>query len=343
MKLSIRTWVLVFALTIALFAVVITGAAVMGFGEKYYHVAGDKNSFNKILSLKINGVIVGDSDEGFAEGFDVVPGYAINRQLRTAAQDTSIQAVILEINSPGGTIYGARAIAEGVAYYREQTHKPVYAHIQGVGASGAYWAAASADKVIADYGSNVGSIGVIMGPFKYYDKVLSDDGKVLTQNGIESYNIIAGKSKDAGDPYRRLTEDEIAVLQQSVNNEYTQFVKYVSQRRKIPEATLRDKLGAMVYDNQTAQNEKLIDETKGREETYKSLADTVKLGDDYEVVRPIVLDDTAQYNRSGWLGVVLHRPAPHAQSTATNKGCMLDRVTLAFDGDMTTLCQGTRK
>jgi len=342
LKLSIKTWVLVLSLAIALTVVSFILVGALGFADKYYHVAGDETSMNKILSIKVSGVIVGDSDEGFAEGFGVVPGYAIKQQLYKAADDDAIQGVVLEINSPGGTIYGAHAIADGVAHYREKAKRPVYAHVQGVGASGAYWAAISADKVITDYGSDVGSIGVIMGPFKYYDKVLSEDGKVLTQNGIESYNITAGKSKDAGDPYRKLTPDEIATLQRSVNNEYDEFVKYVHERRKIPEDVIRDKLGALTYDAKTAKEEKMIDDTMGREETYKALAEASRIGDDYEVVRPIVLDETARYQGGGWLGTVLHR-GPKPASMAQASRCDLDRVTLAFNGDLSTLCRDANK
>jgi len=336
-SLSTRLWVGIFSASIALMAVLVAAYIGLGFSKEYYHVTGSDTSYNKILSLKVNGVIVGDSDEFFG-GYMTTPGYAIKQQLYKAVEDDSIQAVILEINSPGGTIYGAGAIADGVAYYREHAKRPVYAHIQGLGASGAYWAAVSADKVIADRGSDVGSIGVIMGPFKYYDKVLSDDGQVLTQNGIESYNITAGRSKDVGDPYRRLTAEETETLQRSVNNDYDLFVNYVSERRGISAETIRDKLGAMTYDNKTALEQKMIDATAGREETYKSLAEASRLGDDYEVVRPVVLDDTAQYTTGGWIAGLLHR-TPKQAAKSGMQHCNLDRVTLAYEGDVATLCE----
>jgi protease IV len=112
--------------------------------------------------------------------------------------DLSLHGVVLEINSPGGAICGARAIADDVSYYRSKAKKPIYAHVEGLAA---YWAASAADKVIADYGSDIGSIGVIMGPFKYYNTVVNEDsglfdGGVITQNGIESVSITAGKPKD---------------------------------------------------------------------------------------------------------------------------------------------------
>jgi len=168
-------------------------------------------------------------------------------------------------------------IADGVEYYRSQTHKPIYAHISGTGASGAYWAAASTDKILVDYGSDVGSIGVIMGPFQYYNTVLSEDSGLLgsgvvTQNGIESVTITAGKSKDVGNPYRKLTSDEIAALQKQVNNEYDDFVSYVSKRRGIDEATIRNQIGAMAYDQRTALAYHLSDATMNRQDAYDTLA-----------------------------------------------------------------------
>ncbi|HUS25900.1 MAG TPA: S49 family peptidase [Nevskiaceae bacterium] len=304
------------------------------------HVYGDDMSDNKLLSIKITGTIVGDLDdvEGLANDEMATSGYDVKQQLRDAV-DSDFKGVILEINSPGGTIYGSHAIAEGVKYYREHAHQPVYAHVQGLAASGAYWAAASADRVVADYGSDVGSIGVIMGPFRYYDKVLSDDGGVLTQNGIQSVNITAGKSKDLGDPYRRLTSAEVATLQQSVNNDYDLFVKHVSTQRHISEATIRNTIGALPYDNKTAQNYALIDHSGSREDVYQEVAKAAHLeSEDYEVVRWMVLQDDSGTTAMPMSAVFHHAPARKAKAKAAKAHCTLDRISLAYYGDVVGLC-----
>jgi protease-4 len=304
------------------------------------HIAGNGLSANQLLVIPVHGEIIGDADGDAAAGWSnsVTSGYDIKQKLYEAANHAEIKGVLLQINSPGGTIYGARAIADGVAHYRAQTKQPVYAHIEGVGASGAYWAAASTDRIIADYGSDIGSIGVIMGPFKYYDTVLSEtggllDGGVITQNGIQSFSITAGTSKDVGNPYRRLTADEQHQLQLSVNNEYDQFVQYVSDHRKIPTDTLRNQIGAMIYDNKTAQNLKLIDQTASREDTYTALAKAAQLGDkDFQVMREVQPIGLVQ----SLLGAVGVKPQTSAKSSFDT--CSLTRSKLAYYGSVTDLC-----
>jgi protease-4 len=299
-------------------------------------VYGD--GFQELLSLKITGPIFGESDESPFAFAGETYGYDIKQQLMEAASDDYIKGIILEINSPGGTIYGANAIADGVKYYKEKTKKPVYAYIQGMGASGAYWAAAATDKIYADYGSDIGSIGVIMGPFKYYDKPVSEagglfDGGVVTQNGIENVVLSAGKSKDLGSPYRRMTADEIASLQKQINNEYDNFVKYVSARRAIPEATLRTQIGGMSYDNKTAKDLRLIDETASRETSYEALADAAGIKDDFQVTRTYVKGGFWQTLLSAFSG----KPAKQAAATPSSP-CLYSATHLAYAGNVAELC-----
>lgn len=301
----------------------------------YTHVYGKGEQ--QLLSIKVDGIIVGNETEDaiglFSEGY--VSGYQIKKRLIQAASDDTIHGVVLEINSPGGTIYGSHAIADGVAFYKEKTKKPVYAHIQGSGASGAYWAAVAADKVVADFGSDVGSIGVVMGPFQYYDKVLAEDGGLLTggvvtQNGIETTVITAGKSKDVGNPYRKLTEAEIASLQKSVNNEYDNFVRYVGNRRGISELALRNQIGAMIYDNKTATELKLIDTTASREDVYHEVADKAGVKDDFQVVR----EETMPGFLEAMLGAITNRKPKQVEFDA----CTLTGTKLAYHGSVATLC-----
>lgn len=306
------------------------------------HVFGNEMSFNKLLSIKVDGIIEGESGSDDAGGLFALSGmtygYDVKSQLYAAAKEEDVQGVVLEINSPGGTIYGSQAIADGVKYYRETTKKPVFAHVSGVAASGGYWAAVAADRVIADHGSIMGSIGVIMGPFKYYDGVISEDGGlfmggVMTQNGIESTTLTAGKSKDIGDPTRRLTQEEIAVLQQGLNNEYDTFIQHVSMRRNIQPDVVRNQIKALVYDNKTAQQLRLIDQTGSREDAYYQLAKAAKLeGDDFAVVR--------EETELGFLDSLLSASGlrdtqPKAAPAAP---CTLNRVALAYHGSVADIC-----
>jgi protease-4 len=260
----------------------------------YNHVYGDETSDNRYLSVVIAGPIYTNSDtDGI--GFSLLGstaltyGYDVKETLYRAAEDDSIDGIILEINSPGGTITGSQAISDGVDYYREQTGNPVIAHCSGLCASGSYWAAISADHIILDAGSLTGSIGVLYGPFQYYDTVLEEGsflGSVLTQNGIETDFFVGGEYKDNGSPYRRLTEEEIELVQANVDEEYNKFVSYVAERRELSETEIREDVKALVYSNDIAIELGLADETGNREYAYDDLAerDEVDL-DDYQIIR----------------------------------------------------------
>lgn len=328
----------------SIIAAMFYAASTAGIQGSSDYIYGNTDSTNTFLSVKVTGTIVGDSDDTGAIAADeqYTSGYDVKQELYDAAKDDSINGVILEINSPGGTIYGAHAIADGVAYYKKKTHHPVIAYIQGSGTSGAYWAAVSTDKIVADYGSDVGSVGVIQGPFEYYDTPVSD-GNVVTQNGIQTVTITAGTSKDVGNPYRKLTAAETAVLQQSVNNDYAMFVKYVSERRGIPEDTIRTKIGAMPYDTTTALSYKLIDQTGGKQDAYDLLAKEAHVSlDDYQVIRDTYYTD-GTINGSWVSGIMSHVQGRQAHNKNTAKAsvdaCALTRTNLAFYGDVTTFCK----
>jgi protease-4 len=255
-------------------------------------VYGTKNATNKILQVPISGIILGDSSDGtdFTSIFygGITYGYDVKDYLRWAAKQDEIRGVVLMINSPGGTIVGAQAIADAVTEYREVSRKPIYAHIAGMGTSGAYWSAVSTDKIYADYGSVTGSIGVIMGSILYYDAPTaygdSFGSSVQTKNGIWEYNLSAGKGKDFGNPFRPPSAEELSIYRSSLENEYGRFVKYVSERRGIDEQVLRGQIGAHVYDNMTAENWKLIDGSQMKEKSYELIAKSAGIEDAYQVV-----------------------------------------------------------
>ena len=330
-------------LCVVLFAVIVGGILSLatsgdtGPQLNYKTTFGNESSDNNILAIPVTGVIVGNANEvgaNILNAADYTAGYDIESELDEAARDTSIKGVILEINSPGGELSGANAIAQGVARYRARTKKPVVAFIYGLGASGAYWTAISADYVFADYGSEVADIGVISGPFEYYNTVTAVNngilsGGVVTQNGIQSTYIYAGQSKDLGNPYRQMTQNEVNVLQQAVNDDYKIFVNYVSNRRHISQDTIQNTIQALPYGNTQAQTYHLIDGTKSREETYSFLAKKSGIQDDFKVV-------TIQ-QPGGFISSLLQgfdkAPQPKASMFCSRVGI------LSYYGDVGKLCE----
>lgn len=294
---TVTFWINTSIIILILFIIGIAAGSSQGSGttqqRTYTTIYGNDQAENKILSIPIKGPIEGTQNgDGYGSIFadaSITYGYDLKRELIQAANSKQYSGVILEIDSPGGTIYGAKAIADGVDYFKQKTGEPVYASVQGLAASGAFWAAVSADKVIADAGTGIGSIGVIYGPFTFYDKPVAVDngllgGGVITQNGIEETYITAGEGKDAGNPFRRLTAKEKDIIQESVNDAYDDFVKQVSDNRGIDEATIRQNIGAHLYGEKQALKNKLIDEIASRETAYQELADVAHVSRNFQVV-----------------------------------------------------------
>ena len=261
---------------------------------EYTVVDGDEFADSSFLTIPISGVILTESagDLGFFEFLGeggVTYGYDVYDQIERASEDDSIAGILLEINSPGGSIGGARAIADGVAEYKEYTGKPVVAHIVDTGASGGYWSAISADTVIADYGSVVGSIGVIMGPFVEYDGVIAEGGilgGVETENGINYRYFSAGRYKDTGNPYREMTPEEERHWQTSLDNEYAQFVAYVSARRGLSPEVIRNQVTALPYETTRALDLGLIDGIGNKNNAIRVLARSAGLEPgEYNLIR----------------------------------------------------------
>lgn len=304
------------------------------------YVDGDPDSDNELLVIPVNGVIMGEPEPaddwltGISSG--ITYGYEVKEELFKAAEDEDVKGIFLQINSPGGTIFGSNAILDGVTEYKNKTGKPVIAFVSGMAASGGYWAALGADQIIADSGSTIGSIGVIFGPFKYYDTVVSEDGGLLTggvvtENGIQTTFISAGRSKDIGNPYRQLTPEEVSTLQNMVNQSYEEFVGKVSQHRGIAAETVRGQIGALIYSEQQAQQLKLIDAAGSKQLAYSVLAQRAGLGDDFKITR--------LQQEPSFFGSLMGAVTSDTQPQARQASCNLYSMILAFHGDLNSLCQ----
>ena len=312
--------------------------------DDYSYVSGNEDSDNKLLELPVDGIILGSSADngGAMEFLGVTYGYDLKDILADAAEQEEVKGVLLHVQTPGGTIFGSRAIFDGIKAYQAATNKPVIAYIEGLSASGGVMAMVGADAIYADHGSIVGSIGVIGGALMYFDKPVATEGGLFgggieTKGGIEQTVITAGRGKDFGNPFRRPTEEEIQTLQQGVDNEYADFVSHVAANRKIDEAVIRDQMGAMIFDNKQAEGYGLIDGTLNREDTVAQLAELAKVGDDYQLVRP--LEESSSY----WLRLLnlFTGEAPAARPGAYLHQHICDtalRLPLVYHGDPLKLC-----
>ena len=196
---------------------------------------------SKIGVIDITGIIL-DADK-------------IDTQIRKFGDDSSIKAIILHINSPGGGAAASQEIYNEVVRVRHEKNKKIVASVESVGASGAYYIASGCDKIYANNASVVGSIGVIMEWTNY--------GELLKWAKMKSVVLHAGTLKDAGDPTREMTPAEQAYFQSIVDNMYGQFVHDVAVGRHSTDDKVRPLATGQVWTGQQSLPLGLIDKVGG--------------------------------------------------------------------------------
>ena len=154
--------------------------------------------------------------------YDVVSSEDIVWTVKQANEDPNIKAVLIEVDSGGGSPVAGEEISNAI----KNSEKPVVAFIRELGASSSYWAISSADKIFASKNSNVGGIGITSSYLSNIEKNRKD--------GYTYEQLSAGKYKDAGSPDKPLTQEEKALFIRDINIVYENFIEDISQNRKIP-------------------------------------------------------------------------------------------------------------
>ncbi|MBI2672004.1 signal peptide peptidase SppA [Candidatus Woesearchaeota archaeon] len=173
---------------------------------------------DKIVFIPIKGVILSGDGNGIFNEERTLSTDAVD-YLTKAESDSTVKAIILEVNSPGGSVIGSKEIAEKVKGMK----KPVVAWVREVGASGAYWIASASDAIVADPLSITGSIGVI-GSYLEFEKLFD-------KYGITYERLVTGKYKDLGSAYKGLNDEERNLLQGKLDLIHKAFVEDVSKNR----------------------------------------------------------------------------------------------------------------
>lgn len=223
-----------------------------------------------VAVIHIDGVIAGTGST-----FDgiISPEY-FKSQLDQAADDPNVKALVLRVDSPGGTVAASQEIA---AYVKEfKRSKPVVVSVGDVDASGAYMVSCQANTIIANPGSAVGSIGVIT--------EIPNVAGLLDKVGVEFQVITAGKYKDAGSPYRPLTDEEKALIQGQIDQIYGQFIDTVAEGRKMERSEVESLATGWAWNGEEAKKLGLVDEIGTYEDALDKAADLGKIEGDYEVI-----------------------------------------------------------
>src|SRR6266566_3830661 len=183
----------------------------------------------KVVIIEVEGMLLNAKSGGFlqAQENDVS---LFAQQLQKAGHDPAVKAIILRINSPGGTVSASDLMYDEILRFKQRTKKIVVASAQDIAASGAYYVACAADKVVVQSTSVIGSIGVIFNTF--------DLSGSLDKIGARTNVIKSGPLKDMASPFKPMADDERVIMQGMVNEFYARFKSVVQTNRKMDDTTL---------------------------------------------------------------------------------------------------------
>ena len=254
--------------------------------QKYFsYLGGNKNSSEIIAILNLNGPIISEppnfNNYNIFQNLEVIYPSLIKEYLNELEQNNT-KGLIISINSPGGGVSATQKIYNLIKDFKEKNNIPIYFHTKDILTSGSYWIALSGDKIFADYGSIIGSIGVRGPNWLYYNSpTLLSEGlfgrSVESQNGLKLFSNTAGMHKDIFNPFRKPTKEEINKLQIMVDDIYSDFVNLVSKNRKIEKNVITDDIGAMIFNSKRAKLNYLIDDEKNIDEIIQFISKKLKL------------------------------------------------------------------
>jgi len=200
------------------------------------------------------------------------------QQLKKFGDDDSIKAIIIHVNSPGGGVAASEEIYREVKRLRDQKKKRIVASIETVGASGAYYVSSATNKIYADSGSIVGSIGVIAEWVNY--------GDLMRWAKLKPEILKVGEFKDTGDPTREMTPAERAYMQSLIDNMYGQFVQAVADGRHTKAEDIKSIADGRVWTGQEALSMHLIDQVADFQAAVEDTAKSVGIKGEPTLVHP---------------------------------------------------------
>jgi protease-4 len=252
--MNAKRWVALFAAAILFLAMVYAvarfgGAGTVGGPGPYDEVLLQGEGLDKIAVIDVEGQIVENGDPTTQ-----AVAQELVAQLRQAGEDPFVRAVILRVNSPGGSVVASDEIYNQVLDLK-RAGKPVVASFGEVAASGGYYVSAGASRIVSDPSSFTGSIGVIL--------ILVNLEEAAGNLGIEPIVVKSGRLKDIGSPFRDLTVEERGIFQAMIDESYERFVDVVAEGRHLPESEVRELATGQPYTGQQALDAGLVDTLGG--------------------------------------------------------------------------------
>ncbi|RMF54317.1 signal peptide peptidase SppA [Candidatus Woesearchaeota archaeon] len=209
-----------------------------------------------VSQIPITGVIRANSETGYFKE-KVTSSDEVVELIEKADKNPLIKAIILEINSPGGSAVASDEIARAV----KDAEKPVVAWIRESGASGAYWVASSSDYIVANRMSITGSIGVISSYLEF--------SGLLQDYNVSYQRLVAGEHKDIGSPFRKLSDEEKEIFQEYLDKVHEFFIESVKENRNLSDEQVKKIRDGRFFLGAEAKELGLVDELGGKKEVIR--------------------------------------------------------------------------
>ena len=247
----------------------------------------------KILMLEIDGVITRKTPEREIVGpVRDNPVSRIREQLDRAREDREVRALLLRIDSPGGSATASDMVYHEILRFKRERGLPVVAQLMGTAASGGYYVAMAADAIVAHPTSVTGSIGVLFLGVNFVG--------LMDKLGIENQTLVAGRHKDAGSPLRRLTPEERAHLQSVLDDLHARFKRVVvAGRPGLDAAQIEALADGSIFSAVQALDRGLVDEIGDLEKSVAMVQQIAGIASS----RVVVYHRPREYENNLWTGV----------------------------------------
>lgn len=245
--------IFLYIFTIILLLVIIAGSIYLIMGGKDLNISN-----GRVEVIYVQGVMLTGS---IPTGFGIATSEEITQSLEDADEDQNVKAIVLRINSPGGS----PAAAEEIVSKMKKIDKPIVISMGDVAASAAYYISAPADRILANPDTMTGSIGVIwefQNRSRFYEK-----------DGTSFYIAKSGELKDMGGDWKGLSDEEKTYVDQVISEAYSRFIKEVSDDRNLSLSKVKDLADGRIYTGAKAKELGLVDELGSLDDAIRIAAE----------------------------------------------------------------------
>ena len=252
--------------------------SVIFIGVFLFLVTSSSDPSGNVAVIKVRGIIVSDLSSG---GASTTPADQIIENLKRAEKNPSIQAILIDVNSPGGSAVASEELAMAI----KNLEKPTVTLIRDIGTSGAYWAASSSDLIVASPLSITGSVGATASYLEF--------SGLFEKYGVGYERVTSGEFKDIGSPFKNLSPEERKIFDEIVKSVGDYFADKVAEERNLSSEVVEQIKSGRFYTGKQAKDLGLIDELGGMsraKEMIKNMAGIEEIQfAEYEIKKPFSL------------------------------------------------------